>query len=309
MRRIQPIICLSIVLLALSCSNTKPKNISANGLKGTTAGKPLVIDYVEAMVVPPPTTLGLDTFYKKYSDAFGIPIVSSEKVPDAALLMARDIVNYMLIKRFDVRSELIKKKARVLVMAHTEMETDLPERRDWKKPTNEDRRLTPGERENYDKPGGIASMTDREYWNKRARGMGGTVTSCAEENILGYPGTRYYGEHILVHEFSHNIMGGLRTADPALYKEIEEAYEVAKNKGLYKGQYAINTVAEYWAEGSQWWFWSNYEFYDGGTRVQSPDDLKAYDPVLYAILDRVYQGHQIPADVYYAKNVRPARRQ
>ena len=188
------------------------------------------------------------------------------------------------------------------------METDLPERRDWKKPTKEDRRLTPGERENYDKPGGIASMTDREYWNRRARGMGGIVTSCAEENILGYPGTRYFGEHILVHEFSHNIMAGLRTADPALYKEIEEAYEVAKNKGMYKGQYAINTVAEYWAEGSQWWFWSNIEFYDGQTRVQTPDDLKAYDPVLYAILDRVYPGHHIPADVYYGKNLRPARR-
>ncbi|HVG40376.1 MAG TPA: hypothetical protein VM888_02100, partial [Chitinophagaceae bacterium] len=242
------------------------------------------------------------------SDAFGIPIVSSEKVPDAALLMARDIVNYMLLKRNDVRNELIKKGARVLVMAHTEMETDLPERRDWKKPTKDDRRLTPGERENYDKPGGIASMTDRDYWNRRARGMGGTVTSCAEENILGYPGTRYYGEHILVHEFSHNIMGGLRTADPALYKEIEVAYEAAKSKGLYKGQYAINTVAEYWAEGSQWWFWSNYEFYDGQTRIQSPEDLKAYDPTLFAILDRVYQGHHIPADVYYAKNVRPARR-
>ena len=151
-------------------------------------------------------------------------------------------------------------------------------------------------------------MSDREYWNQRARGMGGTVTSCAEENLLGYPNTRYYGENILVHEFSHNIMGALRTADPALFAEIEPAYQAAKAKGLYQRQYAINTVAEYWAEGSQWWFWSNYEFYDGDTRVQSPDDLKAYDPTLYHILERVYAGHHIPADVYYARNVKPARR-
>jgi hypothetical protein len=297
-----------LVLFCLSCASTKQKGNSGAVKNPAPAGQPLVSNYEAAMVTAPPQSLTLDTFYKKYSDAFGIPIVSSEKVPDAALLMARDIVNYMLVKRVDVRTELIKRKARVLVMAQTEMETDLPERRDWKKPTKEDRRLTPGERENYDKPGGIASMTDREYWNRRARGMGGIVTSCAEENILGYPGTRYYGEHILVHEFSHNIMGGLRTADPALYKEIEDAYEVAKNKGMYKGQYAINTVAEYWAEGSQWWFWSNFEFYDGQTRVQSPDDLKAYDPVLYAILDRVYQGHHIPADIYYGKNIKPTRR-
>lgn len=276
--------------------------------KGSATHKPLLAGYAQAMITPPPGHLAVDSFYKKYTDAFGIPIVSSEKVPDDALFIARDIVNFMLVNRPDVRKTLIDKKARVLVMAQTEMETDLPERRNWKKPARDDRRLTPGERENYDKPGGIASMTDREYWNKRARGMGGTVTSCAEENLLGYPGTRYYGENILVHEFSHNIMGALRTADPALYKEIEIAYEAAKSKGMYKGQYAINTVAEYWAEGTQWWFWSNIEFYDGLTRIQTPDDLKAYDPVLFGILERVYASHQVPADVYYSRNLRPARR-
>jgi hypothetical protein len=268
----------------------------------------LIKDYAQYTITPPPATLAIDTFYKKYIDAIGIPLVSSNKVPDAALLIGRDIVNYMLAKRPDIRAELVKRKARVLIMAETEMETDLPERSNWKKPTKEDRRLTPGERENYDKPGGIASMTDREYWNKRARGMGGTVTSCAEENLLGYPGTRYYGENILVHEFSHNMMGALRNADSALFAEIQPAYEAAKAKGMYKGQYAINTVAEYWAEGTQWWFWSNYEFYDGETRIQTPDDLKAYDPALYSILERVYPGHHNPADVYYGRNVRPARR-
>ena len=272
------------------------------------ASRPLVRSYEETMIAAPPASFGFDAFYRKYADAYGIPVISSEKVPNNAVLMARDIVNYMLLKRMDIRTALIDRKARVLIMAETEMETDLPERRDWKKPTKEDRRLTPAERENYDKPGGIASMSDREYWNKRARGMGGTVTSCAEENLLGYPNTRYYGENILVHEFSHNIMGALRTADPALFAEIEPAYQAAKAKGLYKGQYAINTVAEYWAEGSQWWFWSNYEFYDGDIRVQSPDDLKAYDPALYHILERVYAGHHIPADVYHARNVKPARR-
>jgi hypothetical protein len=73
---------------------------------------------------------------------------------------------------------------------------------------------------------------------------------------------------------------------------------------MYKGQYAINTVAEYWAEGTQWWFWSNFEFRDGEQRIQSPEDLKAYDPVLYGILDRVYAGHHNPGDVYYGKNLR-----
>ena len=260
------------------------------------------------MITAPPDSLKLDTFYKKYADAYGIPIVSSQKVPDDALLMARDIVNYMLLARPDVRATLLHRKSRVLVMAESEMETDLPERHDWKKPARDDRRLTPGERDNYDKPGGIAGMTDREYWNRRARGMGGNITSCAEENLLGYPGTRYYGENIFVHEFSHNIMSALHGCDTALYREIEVAYEAARAAGMYKGQYAINTVAEYWAEGTQWWFWSNIEFYDGDTRVQTPDDLKAYDPTLYHILERVYAGHHVPGDVYYGRNLRPAKR-
>jgi hypothetical protein len=279
---------------------------------GVATGPALVPSFEAAMIAAPPESLGLDPFYKKYTDAFGIPIVSSEHVRDAALLMARDIVNYMLVKRPDIRAVMIDRKSRVLVMAQTEGETDLPERREWKKPAIDDRRLTDGERARYNAPGGIASMTDKEYWNGRARGMGGNVTSCAEENLLGLPGTRYFGEHITVHEFSHNIMGALRTADPALFAEIQPAFDAAKAKGLYRdargqAQYAINTVAEYFAEGTQWWFWSNIEFYDGTTkaRVQSPDDLKAYDPALFGILERIYAGHHIPADIYYSRNLRP----
>jgi hypothetical protein len=278
--------------LAASClsASTAFAQIPANAL---------IKSFSSEIVTATPASLGLDPFYKKYTDAYGIPIVSSEKVPDDALLTARDIVNYMLSKRYDLRANLISRKGRVSVMAHTEMETDLPERSNWKKPAKDDRRLTDGERANYDKPGGIASLTDKGYWNKRARGMGGLLTSCAEENLLGYPGTRYYGENILVHEFSHNIMGAVKFVDTVLYSRIEKAYQSAKSKGMYKGQYAINTVAEYWAEGTQWWFWSNFEFNDGKVKVMSPDDLKAYDPELYDILSQVYPGNHVPADVYY----------
>ena len=299
-----------------------PPSIGTRYIGGLVSGPPIVANYAtfegRTKIVPvaaPPAELGLDPFYKKYVDAGGIPVVASVNVRDDALLLARDIVNYMLQKRADIRAAMVQRKSRLLIMAITEGETDLPERRDWKKPAIDDRRLTANERARYNEPGGIASKTDKEYWDGRARGMGGNVTSCAEENLLGIPGTRYYGEHITVHEFSHNVMGALRIADPALWAEIQPAFEAAKAKGLYKSwpngseQYAINTVAEYFAEGTQWWFWSNFEFYDVTTkaRVQSPDDLKAYDPTLYGILERIYPGNHIPADVYHGKNLKPAR--
>lgn len=276
-------------------------------LQGQDKPKPLIEDYVRAVVSSPPTSLNVDPFYKKYTDALGIAILSSEKVPDAALLVARDIAIHMLAKRPDLREEMVRKKMRVGVMAQSESTTDIPEHRNWKKPRRDDPRLTPNERNNYDT--GIAKMTDKEYWDKRARGMGGNPTTCAEENLLGYPGTRYYGENIFVHEFSHAIMGiGIRTAEPTLYAEIQAAYKDAMAKGLWKNHYASTTAAEYWAEGTQTWFWSNYEYIDGTTRVQTPEDLRSYDPRLFELLARVYPDHHIPMDIYHGKNISPRRR-
>src|SRR4051812_40620230 len=271
------------------------------------ADKPLIEDYVKASVGPIPSELKLDPFYKKHADAIGIPVVSSEKVPDAALLVARDIVIHMLSKRPDLREAMVGRKMRVIVMARSESTTDLPEQRNWKKPAPDDPRLTQGEREHYEER--IGKLTDREYWDRRARGMGGNPTSCAEENLLGYPGTRYFGENILVHEFAHGIMDiGIRRADPELHGRIKAAYQDAMKRGLWKGHYASTNPNEYWAEGTQTWFWSNYEYNDNGRKVMSPDDLKEYDPKLYELLFEVYADHHIPMDVYHAKGLRPGRR-
>lgn len=271
---------------------------------------PIVESYDTYSVGPVPAELGYDAaFYKKYVDAIGIPVIASAKVPDKALLIARDVVTYMLANRPDLRKEMIGRKFRVGVMAVSESTTDVPEQRDRRKPAFDDARLTKGEKENYYKPGGIASQTDKDYWDRRARGLGGVYTTCAEENILGYPGTRYFGENILVHEFSHGIMTAIRSADPPLYEAIQAAYKQAMAAGKFSGHYAETTANEYWAEGTQWWFWSNYEWTDPktGARLQTPEDLRAYDPALFEVLGRVYSGHHIPADVYYSRNIPPRR--
>src|SRR6516162_7282239 len=117
----------------------------------------------------------------------GFPIFSSEKVSDEALIEAADIVDHMLDGRDDVRRAMIENKVRLVVMAPTEMTTDLPEQR---------------------------GMTPKDYWDRRARGLGGRVTSCGEENLLNLKGDRYRGENILIHEFAHAIHEiGLRRVD------------------------------------------------------------------------------------------------
>src|SRR5262245_22692494 len=101
-----------------------------------------------ATIKPPPDSLKLDPFYKKYVCVEGLPVVSSAKVPDQALQVAADIVNHMLRKRPDIRIELIKANIRVVVMAKTELTTDVPEHSDLK---------------------------PKRTWDKRARGLGATL--------------------------------------------------------------------------------------------------------------------------------------
>jgi len=278
-------------------------NLSNAGYATAQPSDAIISDYYEAAISEPPDELGLDPFYTKYTDAHGIPVTTGEKVPDVALLVARDIVLYMLSERPDLKKQMVDSGFRVGIMAVTDSTTDLPEQRDWKKPSPDDRRLTDGERARYER---IANMTDQEYWNRRARGMGGRYTTGAEENILGYPGNhKYYGENILVHEFSHGIHRAIRGADPGLARVIEEAYEKAMGKGLWKGHYGSNTVAEYWAEGTQFWFNSNYDYKHGDTYILSSEDLREYDPALYELLARVYPpANRIPMDVFYNHEAR-----
>lgn len=301
-------VSITLALALAACTPASPSVPSPASGSVAQQGIPanaLLTDYVRTVIRTPPDSSHYDPFYTKYTEAEGLPITASEKVPDAAILAARDIIIHMLSRRPDVRREMIAQKFRVTVMAQVESTTDVPEQRNWKKPALSDPRLTDGERANYAR---IAAMTDQQYWNSRARGMGGRLTSGTEENILGYPGTKYYGENIFVHEFSHGIMSGIRTADPALYTEIQAAYKGAKEKGMYRNHYAINTVAEYWAEGTQWWFESNFDETFDGHLMRGPTDLEAYDPTLYGIFARVYADHHIPMDVFWAKHIPPAPR-
>lgn len=254
-------------------------------------------------VGPPPPALELDPFYAKSLDARGIPISASNAVPDKALRIARQLVVEMLAHRPDLARALVASGQRVMVMGVDEQTLDVPEQRDWKKPAIDDPRLTVCERKLYDAR--IGKFTDREYWGRRARGMGGLLTSAATENLLGIPGTRYYGETILIHEFSHAILDAVQTVDPALYAQIEAAYAAAQDKGLWTGEYGATTIQEYWAEGTQFWFNSNRLAVIDGVRILSDAELTRHDPALAAVLRAVYgERHRLQGDPFYNHSAR-----
>jgi hypothetical protein len=246
---------------------------------------PIVDDYLKYVVTAPPPELverfKLDTtYYKKFADANGYPILASARVSDAALAIVRDQVNYMLASRPDIRDTMIANGARIVIMAETEYTVDIPEQRGWTVPKYLDPRLTPQERARYYESDGLGSMTAAGYWNPRARGMGGTLTSCAEENVLGFYRTRYWGTNICVHEFSHGIMGaGIGNADPQWFQAIVDAYRNAKASCLRTANgYSGNTFNEYWAGGVEWYV---------GNGGRDRAGLKAEDPTLHALVSRL----------------------
>ena len=246
----------------------------------------------------PPPVLGVDRFYAQYHDAGGLPVLGSARVPPEAIRRAARLVRAMTAHRPEWRKALVMRGYRIAVMAESEGTTDLPEQRDWKKPARDDPRLTACERKHYDER--IGSLTDAQYWNARARGTGGQLTSGAAEDLLGLPTSRYFGESIFVHEVSHAVLDAIRVQDRLLYQAVERAYAQALRDGRWRGEYASTNVNEYWAEGSQFWFESNLLAVVDGVRILNSDDLARYDPALFAALARAYgRRHRLPDDPFW----------
>ena len=217
-------------------------------------------------ITSPPAELNLDPFYEKYVSANGYPVVSSGKVNDYALKEAAWLINQMLDQRPDIRQAMIDSGSRMIVMAHNEFTTEIPEHS----------RLKP-----------------KDFWDARARGLGGSehdpVCSCGEENLLGYKGDPYEKENILIHEFAHNIhLRGVVRIDPTFNPRLRTQYERAMAAGLWHGKYASENPNEYFAEGVQSWFNNNRPPDHDHNHVDTRAELKEYDPGLAALCEEVF---------------------
>jgi hypothetical protein len=215
------------------------------------------------------TAWKLSPFYEKWVDVRGIPVLGSEKVSDAALLEAAYLATQMLQGLDDVRKAMIKSRVRVAIMAYNERTTDIPEHRD---------------------------LTPKDYWNRRARGLGATPSrpaiSGAEENLLAFPGDPYRGENIFIHEFSHAMHEmGWRVIDKAFDATLQQCYESAKAKNLWADTYALTNPAEYWAEGVQSWFDCNAGKNKSHNGVRTREALEIYDTDLAQLIRKAFRNH------------------
>jgi hypothetical protein len=232
---------------------------------------------VQAFRFDPPDKEGVPAFYSQRVSANGFPIVASANVNPYALREAAYLVDLMLAKRPDVRTAMIRSGARLCILAHNEFTTEQPEFA-WlaERPVAR-----------------FSTISGKDYWDARARGMGGSrrdpFCSCAEENLLGYPGDPFAAECILIHEFAHNIhLRGMLNVDPTFDGRLKAAYEAAIAAGLWKGKYASVNHHEYFAEGVQSWFDDNRENDHDHNHVNTRAELVEYDPRLAALCREVF---------------------
>ena len=232
---------------------------------------------VQAFRFDPPDKDGVPAIYTQRVSAGGFPIVASANVNPYALQEAAYLVDLMLAKRPDVRAAMIRSGARLCVLAHNEFTTDQPE----------------FARLSRRAPSGFEGISGKDYWDARARGMGGSqqdpFCSCAEENLLGYPGDPYAAECILIHELAHNIhLRGLVNVDPTFDDRLKATYDAAMAAGLWKGKYPSVNHHEYFAEGVQSWFDNNREDDHDHNHVNTREELLEYDPRLAALCREVF---------------------
>lgn len=226
-----------------------------------------------ASITEPPSSLGLDPYYKKYLDASGIPVVAAAEVDDRALFKAKHLIESMLAKRKDARDALVAASSRFLIIPKDKGITTLPEYSYLKQ---------------VPVPDGYAS------WDARARGMGGSHTSCGEENILRLPGDPYQGQGICVHEFAHTVLtSGVTMADPAFVSQLNSHYHAIRGREFIVNTYMATDVNEYWATAVQAWYNAGYcRAVPDGVYGPLCDHLSfgQLDPAGYELVNRVFNS-------------------
>ena len=225
---------------------------------------------------PPPALLRLDPFYQKYVDAGGIPVVSSGKAPDEALLRVAAMVDDMLVQRPDLREAIIASGGRVAVRAPSETVKDLPEYRHY-----------PFQILPYDVGASVAIP----------------VSTVGTDNVLCGP-RFYHRSHgdIFVHEFAHMVMNLDRGAldRPAGWwsgrfaVRVNDLFEYAMEEGLWTDTYAATNSHEYWAVAVQAWF----DVGPHGNGVDTRAELEIYDPRVAALVGEVFGEVSVPSSCH-----------
>ena len=211
-------------------------------------------------------------FFSKEIVVRGIRILAHADVSDAAVDEAARRLDRQLSRCPEIAANMAVQGAEMHVIGKDQQVSDLPEHRHLK-----------------GKPFDGAKTVD-----ERARGLGGLLASCCEENLLTLPSDRWKDHRdICMHEFAHGILSYGVTRD--IRDKVEAQRKKSLAAGKWKGTYAGSNDQEFFAELTMWYFGTRGDY----TNIEPPPSpgpqwLRSYDPEAYALLDDIYSGRLKP---------------
>jgi hypothetical protein len=222
-------------------------------------------------------------FYKKYVSVKGIPITAPARVSNKALLKTGHLIQKMLAPKKlgkKLAGHIVKYRGRVGIVPTGKHFSAMPELK--------------GDKSNDD----AAGLRAAEWWERRDPVTGAinydyiyNVAWTREQNALelGWPKDKGWNGSTAIHEFAHLLDGSsFKHKMPHIRNAIKRAYTKAIKAGKYKGAYAATNSKEYWAEGTQAWFESEFMDPQNYTYIKNRKELKKYDPDLAKILKQIY---------------------
>ncbi|TDQ06637.1 hypothetical protein [Pedobacter metabolipauper] len=271
------------LIIALACTKKDPgpefqeEVIIEDFGEEPQAREPLDIPATEISLFKIPTS-----YYKKYvmlgtTLENSIPIVSGAGVSDNALQQAK--VQCMVITNTlptPVLNMLRQQRIFIVIFGNNEYPNVIP--------------------------GWDPNLDATRYAGGYGPNMPGASCGLHEGDILNNSSDRYPNENIVIHEFGHAVKNfGLEKLYPTFKKQVEDIWNRAKVKGLWKNTYAITNPEEYWAEGIQSYFNLNARAPEAGdgthNHVSTRDVFKTYDPEFYELIHSIYGGATLPPSV------------
>lgn len=213
----------------------------------------------------PPAYFGLDPFYTKYLDADGIPIFTGIEIPELAIQRVKTNVAKMVAGEESMRRRLVDNYVRIVILALIEPLDTIPE---------------------------IADRTFAEDQRSRVGDTELAIMVIPEENILCFPNDPSDGEDIFVRTFALTMLNtAIPLIEPTFVDSLNAQYQRILLSGIWDNTLAANSPEDYFAEGVQTWFNVNRtaDPADGEHNlVDNRIELAAYDPGLYALIDRFF---------------------
>ena len=282
-------------------------------------------------VISPPEKFHIDAYYPKFTWAREFIVLGTPQTSDEALLKANDTIRKMFAYRHDILKALINDGTKMVVLGPGQSLADLPEFKEAKTQAGfdnaryfdytPDKKLLVVPEENI--LGGPADPFRGESSVVRAMAKAAHFLCGSRDHDPKFDtvggGTQQYEQQLVWNKGSIPI----KRLDVEFDLRLRKLYDESMAKGLWKGTPASRGRTEYWAAGVEAYFDAAgpnypptdpvrhtvrlYDKDDHDRTIESSADivvanrpintreaLKAYDPLLYALVDEtmLYTGHQ-----------------